>query len=1112
MDGLRNPLYRTGYALVVNTIGTTAVGLIYWVVAAHLYDRQALGRCSALVSALIVVSSLAQLDLANALARFLPQAGRSAGRFIASSYGASAVAALAAGVAFVALVPRLSSQWQFLHASAPLAVAFVAAVVVWGIFALEDAALTGLRRAVVVPVENSVYGVVKLLLLVGVASVLPSVGIFVAWLVPLLVIIPAVNSLIFRRYVKVRDLAGASRVSAREVAHFAAIDYLGILFAQGYGYMLPLLVLSVLGAAANGSFFAAWTIAAGVALMTVNFGTSLLFEGARAPDRLAELTRGVLIRCGLVTISGAVVLALGGHLILRLFGSTYAANASVLLALLGAANIPFSLVIVAFALDRIARRVGRAAVSQLALSVLVLGSSLPLMRRLGIDGVGFAMLGSSFIVAAVRFPTIARALRPASVPAPMPRPLHVPGSRDSAAEDDQTVILSPLAWGAPSYQAVVGNISRRPGDDMTLLLAPLSRPPARDQVGDIPQWPGDDMTLLLAPLTLLAVPDQVVVGNIPRQPPGFLPRPNLLAQLNRADQGVSVLRGIQGVGTTQLAAAYARAKLEGGWRLVAWVNAEDADSLQAGLAAVADAAGLSHGDPGRDTVDAGQLVRGWLEADGHRCLLVLDNAEDPDVLRPLIPLGGAARVLITSTRQPRAGLGTSMPVDVFSADEALALLGERTGLADEQGATAVAAELRLLPLALVQAAAVIAGQHLGYRRYLERLRAMSAEKNLIQEGQPYPHGAAEAVLLSLNAVRGADRSGVCTRVLEIMAVLSGAGVRLELLYAAGHAGVLARHRRRSPVGAELVDLALVRLAERSLLTSSLDGQTVIAHRVVMQVVRDDLARRGRLAAVCRATASVLDARAAALAGSRDRMAVRDVLEQETALRENMAASAVEADDELAKMLLSFRFWALYDLNELSDSASQAVAVGKPLVADSGRVLGPDHHDTLTAQNNLAVAYQEAGRSAEAVPLFERTLSGMERLLGPDHPDTVTTRNNLAVACRDAGRPAETVLVVARALAALERLLGPDHPDTVTTRNNLAVAYQEAGRAAEAIPLFERTLAALEQLLGPDHPDTVTMWNNLAVAHREAGPPRRSRCSSGPYPAWSGCWVLTIPIP
>ena len=78
--------------------------------------------------------------------------------------------------------------------------------------------------------------------------------------------------------------------------------------------------------------------------------------------------------------------------------------------------------------------------------------------------------------------------------------------------------------------------------------------------------------------------DQVVVGDIPAQRPGFQPRPALLAKLNQAGQEppVVVLTGARGVGKTQLAAAYARARLAGGWRLIAWVNARDSESLLAG--------------------------------------------------------------------------------------------------------------------------------------------------------------------------------------------------------------------------------------------------------------------------------------------------------------------------------------------------------------------------------------------------------------------------------------------------------------------------------------------------------------------------------------------------
>jgi tetratricopeptide (TPR) repeat protein len=580
-----------------------------------------------------------------------------------------------------------------------------------------------------------------------------------------------------------------------------------------------------------------------------------------------------------------------------------------------------------------------------------------------------------------------------------------------------------------------------------------------------------------------------LVGDIPQEPSGFEPRPGLLAELDGASSRVSVIQavtGMLGVGTTQLAAAYARARLAAGWRLVAWVDARNPWILLAGVAAVAEAAGLSDG-AGRDAADAGLLVRHRLETDGDGCLLVFDNASDPDVLRPFVPAVGAARVLITSNLQSVADLGASVPVDVFTAEEAVAFLAGLTGLPDADGAAAVAAELGYLPLALAQAAGVIAGQHLAYETYLNRLRVLSVQEYLVQkEGQPYPHGAAEAVLLSLDAVRADDQAVVCTGVMEVIAVLSAAGVRRDLLYAAGAAGVLANGGQGAEVSADLVDRALGQLAVRSLLTFSLDGQTIIVHPLVKRVVREGLARRGHLTGTCRAAASVLRARAEAVKGSPDRQLVRDVPEQVAALLETTATIADEADEELTRTLLRLRFWALYHLNELGDTAEQAVAVGEPLTVDLEQVLGPDHADTLASQDGLAVAYQAAGRTAEAIPLFEKVLGVQERVLGSGHPDTLAALDNLATAYRDAGRAAEAIRLHEQVVAAYERVLGPDDPDTLTSRDNLALACWAAGRVAEAIPLFEQIADVQERALGPRHPDTLTSRNNLATAIWAAG--------------------------
>ena len=68
-----------------------------------------------------------------------------------------------------------------------------------------------------------------------------------------------------------------------------------------------------------------------------------------------------------------------------------------------------------------------------------------------------------------------------------------------------------------------------------------------------------------------------------------------------------------------------------------------------------------------------------------------------------------------------------------------------------------------------------------------------------------------------------------------------------------------------------------------------------------------------------------------------------------------------------------------------------------------RVLGPDHPGTLASRNNLALAYESAGRLDETIGLYEQNLADCERFLNSDHPCIEAFRDNLADAYRAVGR-------------------------------------------------------------------------------------------------------------
>jgi serine/threonine protein kinase/tetratricopeptide (TPR) repeat protein len=151
-----------------------------------------------------------------------------------------------------------------------------------------------------------------------------------------------------------------------------------------------------------------------------------------------------------------------------------------------------------------------------------------------------------------------------------------------------------------------------------------------------------------------------------------------------------------------------------------------------------------------------------------------------------------------------------------------------------------------------------------------------------------------------------------------------------------------------------------------------------------------------------------------------------------------------------------------------------------------QVLGVDHHDTLSAQNSLAVAYQAAGRIDLMVPLLEAALESSKTQLGPHHLLTLTNMTNLAGAYYVLGQLDKALPLFEEALSLQKTHLGLGHMLTLATMNSLALAYQTAGLYDQALLLHEETLKLRKMNLGADHPATITSMNNLAAAYQEAG--------------------------
>jgi tetratricopeptide (TPR) repeat protein len=148
-----------------------------------------------------------------------------------------------------------------------------------------------------------------------------------------------------------------------------------------------------------------------------------------------------------------------------------------------------------------------------------------------------------------------------------------------------------------------------------------------------------------------------------------------------------------------------------------------------------------------------------------------------------------------------------------------------------------------------------------------------------------------------------------------------------------------------------------------------------------------------------------------------------------------------------------------------------------------RVLGDEHHDTLSSMNNLAVLYQDESKLAKAEALFVKALEVRRRVLGNEARDTIMVMTNLGSVYQFQGRLTEAESLYAEALQAGRRVLGEDDSVMLSLMNNLALLNSVRGRYAEAESFCVTALALSRRILGEEHPDTLLAVANLAAVYQ-----------------------------
>ncbi|MDD5371313.1 MAG: hypothetical protein PHQ40_19705, partial [Anaerolineaceae bacterium] len=399
---LRDPLTRNGYALASSAVFSSLIGMVYWILAARIYPAELVGLNSAVISAMMFLGGVAQVNLAQVNTRFIPTFGRGTRRFVGITYLATLGIALLVSLLFLAKVDWWAPALGFLRATPPLAALFVLATMGFSIFALEDGVLTGLRRATWVPVENAGYGLVKVALMLEFVYILPQIGVFASWVVGLGVVVIPTSYYIFHDMIPyhVRNNAvQESPLPLPQMTRYIAGDYVGATAWLACTALMPILVTQVSGATANAYYYLSWQIALLLYSISRSLGSSLIVEAASEPARLRQYTLRVVVQSAWIVIPMAAVLVASAPLVLRLFGKSYATEGATLLRLLALSAIPYILISTDVSAARVERRIAHIIWVLGLVSVLVLSTSAWLLPRYGVIGAGYAWLFSQSVVA-----------------------------------------------------------------------------------------------------------------------------------------------------------------------------------------------------------------------------------------------------------------------------------------------------------------------------------------------------------------------------------------------------------------------------------------------------------------------------------------------------------------------------------------------------------------------------------------------------------------------------------------------------------------------------------------------------------------------------------------
>jgi len=545
----------------------------------------------------------------------------------------------------------------------------------------------------------------------------------------------------------------------------------------------------------------------------------------------------------------------------------------------------------------------------------------------------------------------------------------------------------------------------------------------------------------------------------------------LETSLKNSHSGAITNTGMGGVGKSQLALEYAY-RHENEYEMIYWIRSEQESTIKADLRMLGLEMGIAEDFLKDENIistmkHALQKRKGWL--------LVFDNAEDPDLLRKVLPEGG--HILITS-RNPN--WEKAVAVDVFSQEEALHYLQKISGLSgQEEEFNLLAEELGYLPLALTQAAAYIRRQQVDVSTYRTAFKE-GGKQLLAQKEKGYPGSVGTAWLLSMEKIAQEDPNAL--KLLNICSYLVPDKIPEEFLEA--------WLKEKSRVAGLDFQDALRILESYSLIDQKVEEKEgsrkkwISIHRLIQTVTRDQCEPEEANQAITLGI-TVMKQQFKSEAHTQEESEAGEVQVQHARALIGHAEERKLLSEQVGNVAsdIGTFLWRIGHLEEAKKYYEKSLKI-KIVCLET-----ETHIEIAVGYNGIGIVLMDQGNLAEAKELHEKAL-GIYRtcLKTENHISVAASYSYIGHVLKAQGHLKEAKELYEKALKIkIACLKTENHVDVADIYNNIGIVLMTQGRPEEAKELYEKALKIKIACLGKEnHTSIAASYNNIGLVLKSQG--------------------------